>query len=201
MMKQVAALVLAAGASRRLGSPKQMAMLGGETLLERSVRAAREAGLMPILVVVGAEWESVLARSSLGDVVTIVNEEWAEGMASSIRLGVRALELAGAEVRGVLLMACDQPAVTGQHLQLVTAGDGEVRGSRYAGGTGVPAYFPSEYFDRLKALRGDAGARALLVDARSVELVGGEMDVDTAEDLETAQRLFGVPSGTAVRTE
>src|SRR5580698_5016379 len=102
MMKQVAALVLAAGASRRLGSPKQMATLGGETLLERSVRVAREAGLMPILVVVGAEWELVLARSSLGDVVIIVNEEWAEGMASSIRLGVRALELAGTEVRGVL---------------------------------------------------------------------------------------------------
>jgi molybdenum cofactor cytidylyltransferase len=189
-MKQVAALVLAAGASRRLGSPKQMAVLGGETLLERSVRIAREAGLAPIVVVVGAEWEFVLARSSLGDVVSVVNEDWDEGMASSIRIGIKTLELAGTKTQGVLLMTCDQPAVTSQHLQLVVTSD-EVKASQYAGRKGVPAYFPTRYFDRLMALHGDAGARQLLVDAQSIEFAGGEWDVDTAEDLERARKLFG----------
>jgi molybdenum cofactor cytidylyltransferase len=189
-MKGVAALVLAGGASRRLGSPKQMAVLGGETLLERSVRIARGAGLAPIVVVVGAEWEFVLARSSLGDVVTVVNEDWAEGMASSIRIGIKTLELAGPKAQGVLLMTCDQPAVTSQHLQLVVASD-DVKASQYAEKNGVPAYFPARYFDRLLDLRGDAGARQLLVEAQSIEFAGGELDVDTAEDLERARKLFG----------
>jgi molybdenum cofactor cytidylyltransferase len=189
-MKSVAALVLAAGASRRLGSPKQMVMLGGETLLERSVRVACEAGLAPVVVVVGAEWEFVLARSSLGNAVTVVNEGWAEGMASSIRLGVKTLKLVATDARGALLMTCDQPTVSVEHLQLLAAGT-EVKASRYAGRKGIPAYFPAEYFDRLMALSGDAGARKLLVHAQSIELSDGELDVDTVEDLERARQLFG----------
>jgi molybdenum cofactor cytidylyltransferase len=188
--KQVAALVLAAGASRRLGSPKQVAILDGETLLERSVRVAREAGLVPIVVVVGADWKFVLESSSFGDAVTVVNEDWAEGMASSIRIGIKTLEIAGTKAQGVLLMTCDQPAVTPQHLQLVVASD-DVKASQYAGRKGVPAYFPVRYFDRLMALHGDAGARQLLVEAQSIEFAGGELDVDTAEDLERARKLYG----------
>jgi molybdenum cofactor cytidylyltransferase len=192
--KRVAALVLAAGASRRLGSPKQMAMLGGETLLERSVRVAREAGLQPVIVVVGAEWEFVLARSSLRDAVTVVNEDWAEGMASSIRLGVKTLKLIAAQAEGVLLMTCDQPAVTAEYLQLLAA-SADMKASRYAGRKGIPAYFPAAYFDRLTELHGDSGARKLLVNAQYLEFAGGELDVDTAEDLERVRELFGVPGG------
>src|ERR1700720_4574182 len=90
----VAAVVLAAGASTRLGEAKQLVMLGGETLLERAVRVAREAGGLPVVVVVGAHSVQVLGSSALGDAVLVINEEWKEGMASSIRLGVRALESA-----------------------------------------------------------------------------------------------------------
>ena len=85
----VAAVVLAAGASTRLGEPKQLVRLGGETLLERAVRVAREAGCSPVMVVVGANYAQVLRESALGDAVPVVNEEWDEGMATSIRLGVR----------------------------------------------------------------------------------------------------------------
>src|SRR6266567_5730824 len=93
-MKSVAALVMAAGASTRLGSPKQLVMLGSETLLERAVRVAREAGCSPVVVVVGAHHVQVLGSNVLGDAVPVINDEWEEGMASSIRLGVRALEFA-----------------------------------------------------------------------------------------------------------
>jgi molybdenum cofactor cytidylyltransferase len=186
----IPAVILAAGASRRLGSPKQLAMLGRETLLERAVRVAREAGLSPVVVVVGAEYAQVLARSSLGNVVPVVNDDWAEGMGSSIRLGVGALGVAAKDAEGVVLMTCDQPAVTVRHLQLV-ASRAEVKASQYAGRKGVPAYFPAKYFDKLMALHGDAGARELLVDARCEELVDGELDVDTADDLERARVLFG----------
>jgi CTP:molybdopterin cytidylyltransferase MocA len=182
----IAAVVLAAGASRRLGSPKQLAMLGDEALLERAVRLAREAGCSPVIVVLGAEYERVLADCRLGDAVPVIHDKWEEGMGSSIRLGVRACEGAA----GVVVMTCDQPAVTVEHLQLLMRGP-EVKASSYAGRKGVPAFFPKRYFDELMTLSGDVGARDLLRPAEAVELEGGELDVDTAADLERARSLFG----------
>ncbi len=182
----IAAVVLAAGASRRLGSPKQLATLGDETLLERAVRLAREAGCSPVIVVLGAEYERVLANCRLGDAVPVIHDKWEEGMGSSIRLGVRVCEAAA----GVVVMTCDQPAVTVGHLQALMRGS-EVKASRYAGRKGVPAFFPERYFEELEALSGDVGARELLRSAEAVELEGGELDVDTVGDLERARRLFG----------
>jgi CTP:molybdopterin cytidylyltransferase MocA len=186
----IAAVVLAAGASRRLGEPKQLVMLGGETLLERAVRIAREAGCLPVVVVVGAEYVKVLGNSVLGDVVTVINDNWEVGMASSIRLGVRALEVAARDAEGALLMTCDQPAVTAKHLRRLTT-RAEVKASRYAGKNGVPAFFPAKYFEKLSELKGDAGARELLAEARYEELENGELDVDTVADLVRARELFG----------
>jgi molybdenum cofactor cytidylyltransferase len=185
----IAAVVLAAGASTRLGEPKQLATLAGETLLERAVRTARDAGCSPIVVVLGAAYVDILAYSKLGDAVPVINDEWREGMASSIRLGVRTLGLVAKDAEGVLLMTCDQPAVTAQHLGLVMATQ-EVKASSYAGRNGVPAYFPKKYFNELTALTGDAGARTLLAQARSVALALGELDVDTPDDLARAHELF-----------
>jgi molybdenum cofactor cytidylyltransferase len=182
----IAAVVLAAGASRRLGLPKQLAILGDERLLERAVRLARAAGCSPVIVVLGAEHEQVLANCRLGDAVTVIHDKWEEGMGSSIALGVRACVGAA----GVVVMTCDQPAVTVEHLQALIRG-AEVKASSYAGRKGVPAFFPERYFGELKALSGDVGARDLLRSADAVELEGGELDVDTAEDLERAQELFG----------
>ena len=158
------AVVLAAGASVRLGEPKQLARLAGETLLERAVRAAREAGCSPVVV---------------------VNDAWSEGMASSIRCGVGKLQ----EADGVVLMTCDQPAVTAAHLRALMA-TGEATASHYAGRRGVPAYLPKTAFAQLMRLRGDTGARDLLREAAAVELAHGELDIDTAEDLAEAERRF-----------
>jgi molybdenum cofactor cytidylyltransferase len=208
----IAAVVLAAGSSSRLGSAKQMARLGGQTLLERAVKTAVEAGLRPVFVVIAAGQETAFGVADVdnlpedpvvlpGDpvVVMVVNPEAAEGMASSIRAGVRAAQAA----EGIVVMACDQPAVTAEHLRAVTAehrraladGSDEVVASTYAGRKGVPAYFPASAFAELLELRGDTGARGLLQGARAVELQGGELDVDTVEDLEQAVRLYSRPPG------
>lgn len=178
---KTAAVVLAAGASARFGSPKQLARLGGETLLERAVRVAREAGCRPVVVVLGASAELVRSQCSLGDAVVVVNDDWASGMGSSIGCGVCHLR----DADGCVVMTCDMPAVTSAHLRLLMTG--ETAASMYAGRRGVPAYFPADRFAELMSLRGDAGARELLGDARTVELVGGEMDVDTPMDLARAE--------------
>jgi molybdenum cofactor cytidylyltransferase len=185
----VAAVVLAAGASSRLGSPKQLAMLGGETLLERAVRVAREAGCSPVVVVLGASAYVIQARCKLGDSIVVLNKDWVEGMGASVRVGVGVL----GEVDGCVVMTCDMPAVTVAHLRALMV-SGEVMASSYAGRRGVPAYLPVSTFPELLTLRGDAGARELLQAARTQELVGGEMDVDTADDLQRVRELFHLAS-------
>ncbi len=177
---RIAAVVLAAGASRRLGEPKQLVRLGGERLLERAVRVAREAGCDPVLVVLGCGAERIAAECALGAAQVVMNEDWAEGMGASIRVGVATLP---EDVDGAVVMTCDQPAVTADHLgRLIDAGGDAVAASAYVGRGGVPAFFRARYFAELLQLRGDAGARALLETAVAVELRQGELDVDTPDD-------------------
>lgn len=184
---KVATIVLAAGDSTRLGSPKQLVKLGSETLLERSVRVAGEAGCSPVIVVLGASAQEIFSACELGDASVVINADWEEGMAASIVCGIAAVD---GLVEGAIVMACDQPAVTADHLRALI-GDGTVTASAYAGRRGVPAYFPAAGFDDLMELQGDVGARELLKAARVVELPNGELDVDRAEDLQRAIELFG----------
>lgn len=189
-----AALVLAAGASTRLGEPKQMVQLGGtngnERLLERAVRIASEARCSPVVVVLGARAGEILETCHLEGAIIVLNEGWAEGMGSSIRAGMAVL---ASDIAGVILMTCDQPAVTVEHLgTLIMHGleSGEPVASSYAGRRGVPAFLPVGLFAALGQLHGDEGARSLLAASRRVDLPGGELDVDTRELLEAARRRF-----------
>lgn len=191
---KVAGVVLAAGSSSRLGEAKQTVALGGERLLERAVRIARAAGLAPIVVVLGCGADEVRLTCRLEEVQVVVNGGWSEGMGSSVRAGVSAL---GPTLNGLVLMTCDQPTVTSAHLRrLVDAGTtgvaatGHAVGSGYAGRIGVPAFFPVSRFGELLDLRGAEGARNLLRAEPSVELAGGELDVDTPQALAAARLQF-----------
>lgn len=179
-------MVLAAGESRRLGRPKQMLLLDGETLLARTVRVAREAGLRPIVVVLASD--AAFALTKQGDVIALANPQAAEGMAASVRCGVA--EAAGRGCGGAVLMTCDQPAVTADHLRALYAEGQSVKASRYAGRNGVPAFFPRAYFGALQQLQGDQGARALLRDAAFVEDERLALDVDSEADWVEARRVF-----------
>ncbi len=191
-MSHVAAVILAAGASSRLGEPKQLAMLGGERLLERAVRVAVAAGCAPVIVVLGAHAARIATECALEGATVAVNEDWAEGLASSIRGGVAAVAReSGDGLGGVILMTCDQPAVTAEHLALLVAGEQDVAvASAYSGRNGVPAFFPVRTFSELMGLRGEEGARRLLGSAAAIALTGGEVDVDTPVELERARAQF-----------
>jgi molybdenum cofactor cytidylyltransferase len=186
---KVAAIILAAGSSTRMGEPKQLLTLGSERLLERAIRVAQQAGCKPIVVVLGAAAEKIQAECSLGQTTVVMNPEWREGMASSIRYGVRQIN---GECDAALLMVCDQPAVTSDHLRkLVDRCTGGPVASSYAGRKGVPACFPASHFSELLLLRGDSGARYLLESTPVIELAGGELDIDTSLTLETARSIYG----------
>ena len=162
----IAAIVLAAGASRRFGSPKQLETVDGESWVRRTARLAQEAGCSPVLVVTGAAGDRV-ARDleDLPKVVPVTHAGWERGMGSTIAAGVRALPDPG-RASGVLLLACDQPALDEAVLRrLIDAFDGGPRrivASAYAGTIGIPVLFGCGWFERLASLDGDRGAKALL---------------------------------------
>ena len=188
---RVAAVILAAGASRRLGEAKQLVRVGRERLLERALRVAEEAGCAPILVVLGARTEEIQAACDLGRASVAINVDWAEGMASSIRTGIAALEASGVNVDAAIVTGCDQPALTAEHLRALMGGG--VAASEYAGRRGIPACFPVDAFGALKGLSGDKGARDLLQEASVTagEMPDGELDVDTVEALAEARARYG----------
>jgi molybdenum cofactor cytidylyltransferase len=190
--ESIAAIILAAGASRRLGGPKQLVRVAGETLLGRTIRVVRESGVNSILVVLGAYCEEIQAGVEMQGVRTVMNPAWGKGIASSIRAGMKALDQAAPGAQAVLLLVCDQPNLTAQHLCVLMntyehAAQSNVVASRYAGVTGIPVIFPAALFPRLLALEGDEGARRLLRDPDlqpvCVDFSGGEIDIDTLADL------------------
>jgi CTP:molybdopterin cytidylyltransferase MocA len=180
----VAGVVLAAGASTRLGRPKQSVVIGGETLVERAVRVAREAELAPVIVVVRELDRAMYGLQERGCLL-VLNGEAAEGMAASIRCGVRVAETLHAQ--GVVLMACDQVLLRAEHLRALCAEPDRVTASEYAGRRGVPAYFPAAVFGELMELRGDVGAREMLRAAVTVVDEGLAVDVDTEADVALAE--------------
>lgn len=179
----IAGVVLAAGASRRLGRPKQQVVLAGETLLARTVRIARHAELSPVIVV--ARQSTKADEGVLRDACIVINEAPNEGIASSIRCGVAAAEQH--QVTGAVLMACDQPGLSSSHLHALIANPARLTASGYGGTVGIPAYFPAELFRGLLELRGDTGARSMVKGAYSVRAEELELDVDTEDDLRAAR--------------
>lgn len=154
------AIVLAAGFSRRLGRPKQLERLDGETLVHRAARIANEVA--PAIVVIGSD--APLVREAIRDLdVTVVeNHEADEGIASSIRRGVEACD------GDVLLTLCDQPRVTAVHLRSLVESDAPIAASGYSGIAGVPAFFAAEFRGELLALHGDSGARRVIEAHRGI---------------------------------
>jgi molybdenum cofactor cytidylyltransferase len=188
----VAAIVLAAGASRRLGQPKQLLMLGGEALLERAIRLAGEAGAAPVLTVLGANREVILAAIELNRAVPVINNDWEHGIAASIQAVLESVDAIAPNAMAALILSCDQPRLTATHLrELIEAFAAQTEppivASAYAGVVGIPAVFPRLVFPHLIALRGDQGARAILAQPPcpliAVPFPGGEVDIDQPEDL------------------
>jgi molybdenum cofactor cytidylyltransferase len=186
--KALHAVVLAAGASRRFGSPKQLVRFEGQLLVQRVIAAATELTGAAVTVVLGAHAAEIAATLPPGTASIVINRSWEEGIASSIRAAVS--RLPGA-CDGALIMLADQPMVGRQSLtRLVAAWRRQTRSivaSHYGAVTGVPAIFPRWCFNDLAALRGDQGARLLIARYADhvVRLAHPEaaVDIDYPEDL------------------
>jgi molybdenum cofactor cytidylyltransferase len=182
------AVVLAAGASTRFGSPKQLVRVDGRPLLHTVVARAVELAGHSVTVVLGAHAGELSALLRHSPASVIVNRDWEEGIASSIRAGVTRVSSA---CDGVLLLLADQPNVSTEDLRRLAGAwrrqTDYIVAAQYGTATGVPAIFPRTSFADLASLRGDRGARSLLQRNPDrvvrVPMPSAAIDVDTPEDL------------------
>jgi molybdenum cofactor cytidylyltransferase len=184
----IAAIVLAAGLSRRMGRPKLLLSLEGRPVIRITVERVLAAGVAPVVVVTGTEHRD-LSDALAGLPVALVNNPWPEaGQSSSIRIGVGALP---PEAEAVLIVLGDQPFVPADVMAGLldafrTSGKAIVA-PRYRNGRGNPVLFSREIFAELREISGDQGARSVVErDPRRVALVDVDLpmpqDVDTPED-------------------
>jgi molybdenum cofactor cytidylyltransferase len=190
----IAAIVLAAGASRRFGSQKLLADLRGKPVVRWSVESVLEARPDEVIAVVGHEGEAVRAALKGLAVRVVENHGWTEGIGSSLRAGVAA---AGADVDAAMIALGDQPGVDASVIASLLDAHAERRESivvpSYRGERGHPVIFPAAVFPELMAIRGDRGARDVIARDRSrVTLVEVDaplpLDVDTEDELRSMAR-------------
>jgi molybdenum cofactor cytidylyltransferase len=183
-------VILAAGASTRMGGPKQLLELDGKPLLVRSAEAALASSAWPIVVVLGAHAAAIRPILARLPVLVTENPAWAEGMASSIREGITMLQQFSRGLDAAIIALCDQPAFSTEVIaQLVAtqrATGRSIAAARYTGRHGAPALFLREHFPTLTHLTGEEGARALLNGdperVASVDLPALALDLDTPGD-------------------
>jgi molybdenum cofactor cytidylyltransferase len=189
MTNRIAAIILAAGGSRRLGTPKQLLCIDGESLVRRAARVALASRCRAVFVVLGAHAAAVGAELDGLPLGRVTNRAWREGMGSSIRAGIASVARDRSFDAALLLLA-DQPGVTAALIDRLAneldAGDADLVACTYAGTVGAPALFARRYFPALQALRGDRGAKSvLLAHADAVVQVpfpAAALDVDTHAD-------------------
>jgi molybdenum cofactor cytidylyltransferase len=188
-MRNVGAVILAAGASTRLGQPKQLLTFRGETLIYRAVRAATEAGCDPVLVVVGETGDAIRRELQSTSATFMENPHWQRGPGTSIRCG---LEHLPDSVDAVVVLACDQPFLDASIVRKLIDAH-EVTGkpivaSSYADTLGIPALFHRAKFEQLVGLPDAMGAKSLITrqpdHVASIAFEGGAIDIDTPEDFE-----------------
>lgn len=182
-MTRVGGLLLAAGASRRYGTPKQLALLRGRPLLQHTVDAmVATPGLDRRVVVLGANADVIRPQIDLRATETITCRGWAEGMSASLRAGIAAL----GDVDWVVITLGDQPLVNARTIRAVVEAAAAARPgmpvvrTRYGGRVGHPVAIHRSLFSRVGDLRGDGGARHILNRVRwmSVDAAGRATDAD-----------------------
>jgi molybdenum cofactor cytidylyltransferase len=181
----VAGVVLAAGASRRLGRPKQLLPYRDTTVLGATLDVARAAGFDQLIVTLGGAAEAVRDQVSLDGADVVVVEEFGTGCSASLRV---ALERVDPQAAGIVLMLGDQPRVDPATIRRMLAERAnEVMVCRYADGVGHPFWFGRNIFGELRQLHGDKGVWKLIESGRhpvSELAVAGPipLDVDTWDD-------------------
>ena len=184
-------LILAAGASRRLGEPKQLIKYGGTSLIRRITGESVKAGIGDVTVVTGYKADEIAREISDLKADVFYNQEWEEGIGASIRNGLEYVLKKQPDTNAILITMVDQPFVNAQHLQKIANAYDPARpmiiASAYSGTFGVPVLVDNYYFEKLMELKGDEGGKKIFVqylkDIVEIPFIDGSIDIDHPEDL------------------
>ncbi len=197
-------IILAAGASKRLGKSKQLLKINDETMITRvagiACKLSREFALTGPTVIVGKDQKAIEEELRQLPVSTLFNQDWAKGMGTSIAKG--AVNLSD-NCSAVLILTCDQVLLKCSDIKLLIMQwqitPKNIIVSSYGGIKGIPVIFPSRYFKELKHLDNDQGARVILKqhpdEIISVELPEAAHDLDTIEDEQLIRDKLGFKPG------
>ena len=187
------AAVMAAGSASRFGSSKQLAEIDGTPLVQRALELAVLACGANTILVVGHDWKAVIAACDPLPGFFLRNDDYADGLGTSIAQAVRSVQHVA---RAIVVVLADQALITAAHLQALqtawSGADDEIVATAFAGTTGAPVLFPRGCFGDLLTLGDDAGGRHLLADqrftVRNVTFEPAAIDIDTPEDLRQIAR-------------
>ncbi|WP_111306991.1 nucleotidyltransferase family protein [Confluentibacter sediminis] len=184
-------VILAAGASNRMGEPKQLLKWGDSTLINHAVHVARKADAKDVIVVLGANFELIHKTMETSKVIVLNNYHWKMGLGKSIAVAVEYLQKSKQHIDGVLISLCDQPFISSDFLKSMVSkfqpNKNQIVATSYKNAkVGVPVLFDKAYFNELLLLNDDQGAKRILeVHQPNVQILKPpteNMDLDTKED-------------------
>ncbi|WP_319589927.1 nucleotidyltransferase family protein [uncultured Draconibacterium sp.] len=196
-MNNIPILLLAAGASSRMGKPKPLLPWEGKRLIEHQVNMLLSTG-NPVVVVLGNQSESIIPILQGLPVKFTINENWEMGMGTSIATGVRFIKQLYPDCKGVLITLIDQPLITSDHLNTLVANfESEkqqiIVSQAETGWQGVPVLFDRFYFDELARLKGKQGAKTIFRNYMQhvISIPCGEIleDMDTPKEYDKLQNI------------
>ena len=192
-MKNIAVLVLAAGKSSRMKSIKQLEKIGNKTLLELTLDKAKQLPTKNIFCVLGANANLIKSKIKTEKIDFIINNNFNEGLSSSIAAGVLHFKKNELKFDGFLVLLADQPAIEISYLNtlisLFNNDSSKIIASNYGVFFGVPALFSSKYYDDLLLIKGDNGAKKFInqntKNIISPKIKANLVDIDTKQDLDS----------------
>ena len=165
-MDKIPIILLAAGSSERMGQAKQLLPWGEKSLIEYQVELLLKSG-SPVIVVLGANVSSISPVIGKYKIEVVLNENWKSGMGSSVACGVKRLVEIFPDASGVLIALVDQPLIPLSHIidlmEKFQSGEKQIIASKGdSSWLGVPALFDAHYFEELKNLEGEQGAKQIM---------------------------------------
>lgn len=194
-MNDLHVFILAAGSSSRLGQAKQLIKYKGKYLINHTIDIVWNAGLRNVSVILGANAEKILKVIINKNVIILINPDWFEGMSSSFRTAMDKKVVK--YFRAALFVMCDQPLLTKELISdivnLYSQNKNKIISCNYNSVIGPPSLFPKTYFKDLLKLKGDKGAKEIIMkhheNLLTVDFPGGELDIDSQKDLKYFLKL------------
>ncbi len=200
-MPEIGVIILAAGASRRMGRPKQLLKIGENSLIQYVVKIVKKtSAFAPVIVVLGSDFEKVKNELSTFEVFPVLNQNWEKGIGTSIATGIKEIQKLNPEIQAVIILLADQPKVEASLLakivKLYQQTGKKIIASKYAKTIGVPTLIDQSIFQELESLTGDKGAKKIIqqfADKNEVAFIdfpGGKLDLDTLSDYDRFLKDF-----------